>query len=66
MESAIFVSVFVFVFVTLIVAGSRALAIIEAHKAKAEADRRLRAIRKTGRTEYTGALYSRFGNVIED
>lgn len=63
MEIAVFT--FVFVFVALVVGGNRALNLIAAHKAKAEAERRLRAISRSRRTEYTGEIYSRHGRIGE-
>lgn len=55
----------VFVFVTITVAGFRAIDTLNAHKAKAEADRRNRVASRASRVEYTGQRYNVHGREID-
>lgn len=57
-------AVFAFVFVSLVVGGMRVLRMIEERKAKEEAERLERMNRRAKRVEYTGPIYSQFGNEI--
>lgn len=56
----------VFVFVTVYVGGSRAMAILEAHKKREAMKRRLRALSSAKvETGYTGPRFNVHGNEVE-
>lgn len=63
-QEIIFAGVFAFVFISLLVGGLRAMRLLEAHKAKMEADRIARIKGRATRREYTGPYVNQHGREI--
>jgi hypothetical protein len=59
------IAIGVFVFVALVVAGWRALNLLDSVKAEEQASRRKGVVARAGRVDYTGAIYNAHGREIE-